>query len=411
MMFFRLILREFKAQKMRLALTTGAVIWGTISITLLLAFGEGLETQMVRATHGLGDHIVIMGGGQTSRPYAGLPPGRRIRLTMDDMHLMRQAFPEIKTITAEYNTWGAALGYGRADYSKLLSGVTPEFGAMRSHYPQAGGRFLNALDEKFKRRVVFMGDELAESVFGDRDPVGEVVTIDGVPFTVVGVMQKKQQNSMYSGPDNDKLTIPASTFEAMFGHRYVRRIIFKLHDGVDTEELEPRILAFFAGKFRYHPQDERPLWFWDVGENERVLRMVFLGINGFMFFIGAMTLLISGVGIANIMYVAVRERSREIGTKMALGGERKHIIVQFLVEALAIALCGGVLGILACVGVIRLLDLLPPEAFSDMFGRPEITWLWTLLTVVILTLIGFFAGYFPARKAASVNPVEALRYE
>jgi putative ABC transport system permease protein len=282
---------------------------------------------------------------------------------------------------------------------------------MRSHYPQAGGRFLNALDERYKRRVMFLGDKLAETVFGDRDPVGEIVTLDGTPFTVIGVMQKKQQNSMYSGPDDDKMTIPAATFQAMFGHRYVRRIIYKARDGIETESLEPRVTAFFATKFRYAPDDDRALWFWDVGENERILRMVFLGINGFMFFIGAMTLLISGVGIANIMYVAVRERTREIGTKMALGGERKHIVMGFLTEALTIALVGGALGILGSIAVIKGIGLLPPEAFAEMFGAPRITWLWTLLTVAILTLIGFFSGYFPARRAASVNPVEALRYE
>jgi putative ABC transport system permease protein len=411
MMLFRLILREFRAQKMRMALTIGAVVWGTVSITLLLAFGEGLERQMVKSTHGLGDHIVIMGGSQTGKPYEGLPPGRRINLTMEDMYRLRDAFPEIKSITAEYNTWSAALGYGGQDYSKLLSGVTPEFGAMRSHVPQAGGRFLNALDERYKRRVVFLGDKLTETVFGNRDPVGEIVTVDGTPFTVIGAMQKKQQNSNYAGPDDDKISIPAATFQAMFGHRYVRRIIYQLQDGIEAESLEPRIIAFFATKFRYAPDDSRALWFWDVGENERILRMVFLGINGFMFFIGAMTLLISGVGIANIMYVTVRERTREIGTKMALGGERKHIIIGFLTEALTIALVGGVLGILGSIAVIKGIGLLPDEAFADMFGQPRITWLWTLLTVFILTLIGFFSGYFPARRAASVNPVEALRYE
>ena len=410
-MFFKLILREFKAQKMRMALTTGAVVWGTVSITLLLAFGEGLERQMIRSTRGLGDHIVIMGGGQTSQPHEGLPPGRRIRMTMDDMHLMRAAFPEIKAITAEYNTWGATLGYGKKDYAKMISGVTPSFGDMRSHYPQPGGRWLNRLDQEHKRRVVFLGDKLARSVFNDTHPVGEMVTINGTPFTVVGVMSEKQQNSNYHGPDNDKMTIPASTFETMFGHRYIRRVIYQVEDGVDAGSLEPRVIAFFASKFRYHPEDERALWFWDVGDNERILRMVFLGVNGFMFFIGAMTLLISGVGIANIMYVAVRERTRDIGIKIALGGERRHIVGQFLVEALAIALFGGAMGILVCIGIIKILGMLPPESFSDMFGEPRITWTWTLLTVAILTLIGFFAGYFPARRAASVNPVEALRYE
>lgn len=411
MMFFRLILREFKAQKMRMALTTGAVIWGTVSITLLLAFGEGLERQMIKSTRGLGDHIIIMGGGSTTKPFEGLPPGRRIRLTMEDMEVMKVAFPEIKSITAEYNTWGASLGYNNKEYSKMVSGVTPSFGDMRSHFAQAGGRFLNDPDSKFKRRVVFLGDKLATTVFGPKDPVGEIVTIDGNPFVVVGVMQAKQQNSSYTGPDNDKMTIPATTYQAMFGNRYVRRIIYQVHDGIEPAELEPRVLAFFATKFRYAPDDERAVWFWDVGENEKILKMVFMGVNGFMFFIGAMTLLISGVGIANIMYVAVKERTREIGTKMALGAERKHIITQFLVEALTIALAGGALGILACMAIIKGLTLLPPEAFSDMFGVPRITWLWTGLTIFILTVIGFFSGYFPARKAASVNPVEALRYE
>lgn len=411
MMFFRLILRELAAQKMRLALTTGAVAWGTIAITLLLAFGEGLEKQMIRGTRGLGEHIVIMGGGQTGRPHAGLPSGRRISLSMDDMYLMRAAFPEIESITAEYNTWGATVGYKGKDHSAPLSGTTPEFGAMRNHIPAPGGRWINALDEENKRRVAFVGDKLAKDVFGEKDPVGEMITIDGTPFTVIGVMQKKQQNNMYMGPDNNKLTIPASTFQAMFGPRYVRRIIYQLPDGMTSPELEPRVLAFFATRFRYDATDDRALWFWDVGENERTTRMVFMGVNGFMFFIGAMTLLISGVGIANIMYVAVRERTREIGTKMALGGERRHIIWQFLCEAMAIALSGGALGMLFSAVLIKGASYLPPEMFSDLFGQPEITWFWTILTVTILSLVGFFAGYFPARKAASVNPVEALRYE
>jgi putative ABC transport system permease protein len=411
MMFFRLILRELAAQKMRLALTTGAVAWGTVSITLLLAFGEGLERQMIRGTRGLGERIVIMGGGQTGRPHAGLPAGRRIALSMDDMHLMKASFPEITSITAEYNTWDATIGYGDRDYSAPLSGTTPEFGPMRNHIPVSGGRFINALDLELKRRVAFLGDKLAQDMFGSKDPVGERITIDGTPFTVIGVMQKKQQNNMYMGPDNNKLTIPSSTFQAMFGPRYVRRILYQMQEGLTSKDLEPRILAFFATRFHYHPEDDRALWFWDVGENERTTRMVFLGVQGFMFFIGAMTLLISGVGIANIMYVAVRERTREIGTKMALGGERKHIVWQFLVEALTIALAGGALGLLLCTGIIKATAYLPPESFSDLFGQPEITWFWTILTVVILALIGFFAGYFPARKAASVNPVEALRYE
>jgi len=410
-MFFKLILRELKSQRMRLALTIAAVIWGTLSITILLAFGEGLKKQMVRATRGLGNHIVILYGGQTSIPHEGLPQGRRIRFTMEDMQTLRAAFPEIKSITAEYNYWNAPLGYNNKEYSKLCSGVTPSFGEMRSNFAQAGGRFINELDEKYKRRVMFIGDRLATSVFGDTDPVGQKVTFAGVPFTVIGVMRHKLQNSMYSGPDDDKVTIPASTFESMFGRRYVNRIIYQVQDGIRTKDLEGRITAFFSSKFRYDPTDERAVRFWDVAEQERITNMVFIGITGFMFFIGAMTLLISGVGIANIMYVAVRERTREIGTKIALGGERRHIIVQFLVESLTISLVGGALGILITVGIVKLVGMIPAEGAMEFLGKPQITWLWTMLTILILSLIGFFSGYFPARRAASINPVEALRYE
>jgi putative ABC transport system permease protein len=411
MMFFRLILREFKAQRMRMALTIGAVIWGTVAITLLLAFGEGLKKQMIKATRGLGNHIVILYGGQTTIPYQGLPQGRRIRFTMDDMELLRKAFPEIKSITAEYNAWSAALGYDGKEYSKLCSGVTPEFGPMRSQIAEAGGRFINEPDEKFKRRTMFVGDKLAKDIFGEENAVGKQVTFNGIPFTIVGVMRHKLQNSSYSGPDDDKVTIPASTYQTIFNDRYVQRLIYQVHDGVDTKALESRVTAYFSNKFRYDPKDKRAMRFWDVGEEERITNMVFIGITGFMFFIGAMTLLISGVGIANIMYVAVRERTREIGTKIALGGERKHIVIQFLTESLTISLVGGTLGIFLCMGIVRLMGMLPAEGSMELFGQPRITWIWTLSTVAILTIIGFFAGYFPARKAALVNPVEALRYE
>lgn len=414
LLFLKLIGREFKAQKLRMGLTILAITWGTISITLLMAFSVGLDKQFAKASKGLGNSIVIVWGGQTSMPYQGLPQGRRIMFRTESgiIDLIRSRVVGIDMVAGEFLRWGQTLEYGRKQVNKLVCGTYPEYEVMRSHYAQAGGRFINQKDMEYKRRVVYLGTEVAKEVFGDGvNPVGEIVKINGIPFTVIGVMVEKLQDSNYHGPDEDYVVIPASTFLLIYGDPFFDNLVYKVKDGVDSKLVEKDLFRVLGAKYRFDPKDESALWTWDTVEGEKITRKAFLGITIFMWFIGGMTLLIAGIGVANIMYVAVRERTREIGTKIALGAERRHIIFQFMTEALSIAVVGGIVGIIFSVGVCALFRMLPMEGALEFLGNPIVNWPVALTTVATLSFIGLFAGLFPARKAASINPVEALRYE
>jgi len=412
MLFLKLIFREFKAQKLRMALTVLAITWGTLSITLLMAFSVGLENQMLKATAGMGDRVVVIWAGQTTKVFEGLPPGRRLHFRDEDIELINERIPDIEKVSGEYMRWDITVEWGHKQINKMVSGVYPEFGEIRAHYAQAGGRFINQIDYDHKKRVVFLGDGVAKELFGENySPVGETIYLNGSPFTVIGIMIHKNQNSNYHGSDSDYMVIPATTFVTMYGDPYLDNIVYTVKDGISSKSVERQLFELFGGKYRFDPDDSNALWIWDTGEQADTMRKVFFGIKIFMWFIGGMTLLIAGVGVANIMYVAIREKTREIGTKIALGARKGHIIFQFMIEALTIAFTGGALGIIISLIICKLFWLLPMEGDLELLSRPTINWPVALITVATLSLIGFFAGFFPARKAATINPVEALRYE
>ncbi|MCD6162498.1 MAG: ABC transporter permease [candidate division Zixibacteria bacterium] len=410
-LFLKLIFREFKAQKLRMILTILAITWGTISITLLMAFSVGLENQMRKAGTGMGKGVVILWSGQTTKVFQGLPPGRKIWFRSEDIDFIKKRVPDIKMVSGEYLRWGVTINWGKKQVNKLVSGVYPEFKDLRTHYAQMGGRFIDKIDLEKKKRVVYIGTRAAEEIFGDHDPVGEIIMLNNMPFTVIGVMIEKMQNSNYHGPDDNYLVIPATTFVAVFGDPYLDNIVYSVNEGVDTKDVERQLFGLFGGKYRFDPTDSHCLWFWDTVKDAEIMSKVFLGIEIFMWFIGGMTLLIAGIGVANIMYVAVRERTREIGIKIAIGADRKHIIFQFMTEALAISFAGGFMGIMFSLAVCKIFWFLPMEDALELLSRPTVNWPVAIATVATLSVIGFLAGFFPARKAASINPVEALRYE
>ncbi len=414
----RLFLRELKTQKLRMSLTILAIIWGTLSITMLLAFGEGLRRQLEINRKGLGDGILIVWGGQTEKPYKGLPRGRSIRFRPDVIDYIREQVPELEAVGGEFIRWGREITYGEKSLSEKVNGVMPEYEFMRSMYAQRGGRFINKLDMEGKRRVVFLGNQLRDELFGEPgspgyvEPVGEIIQLNDIPFTVIGVMQKKLQMGMYSGPDWSTAFIPLSTFEGMYSHRYLSNLVLKPYDISQSEYIQDRLYTILSGKYQFDPEDRRALSVWDVIENAETMNKVMIGMQIFFGIIGGLTLLVAGVGVANIMYVAVRERTAEIGVKMAMGAKRGHVMTQFMLEAVLIAGIGGGLGLLFSFTIAGVLGAIPMDSEAmQWLGKPTISVPIALTTIAVLTLIGLFSGFFPARKAASVNPVESLRYE
>jgi putative ABC transport system permease protein len=409
---YNVFVRDFRKQKKRITLTLIALGWGTISIMLLLAFGEGMDRQLSINGNGLGEGIGILWGGQTSIPYKGLGKGRPIRLRPEDVSLIRKRIPKIGRVGGEYHRSGVQLKYKDAILSELVTGITPEYEWMRNHISQRGGRMINELDMSLKRRTAFLGDELKTRLMGDEDAVGKKITLNGIPFTVIGVMTEKMQMSMYHGPDADKVSIPATTFHAIFGDPYLDNIVYQARNLDDMAAIEKELFQVLGAKYKFDPEDDRALSIWDVVEGARQMHNIMLGMKIFLGIIGGLTLLIAGVGVANIMYVSIKERTREIGIKMAVGARRSYVLAQFLIEALMITFFGGMGGITISYVLTEGFKRVPMESdVLDFMGRPTISLEIGLIVVGILGIMGLLSGFFPAMRAASVNPVESLRYE
>lgn len=413
---WRILLTEFvgdlKTHKTRALLTTFAITWGTIAVVLLLAFGEGLRLTINRGLLNAGERIFMVYGGQTTLDFEGLPRGRRVALTEDDMRHVLRFVDQIESASPSYGRWGVTLSYGDVKTTTYMEGVHPPFSEMRRMFPRAGGRFINQADVDERRRVLFLGDTIAYHLFGAEDPVGKQLELDGIPFTVIGVMQAKFQDSMNNGPDEDRAIIPASTFRAIYGDRYVNHLLFRPRS-VERAELTKRELYEVLGaKHRFNPDDERALGIWDFIESEKQTQAIGLGIQMFLGLVGLFTLIVAGVGVANIMYVVVKERTREIGVKLAVGARKSHIMVQFVFEALMISALGGLVGMAVSVAVVWVVDAIPASnPAMNYLANPRLSWTITLTCGSILMLIGLLSGFLPARKAAHLDPVESLRYE
>ncbi len=410
-MLLREFLDDIRTQKTRAFLTTIAITWGTLAVILLMAFGSGLSFRMQQGLINAGDRIIRIYGGQTTKKFEGLPVGRRIRLTTADAFILKESIPMIEAVNPGLGR-NVRLRVGDNSASTFMEGVYPEFEFLRRLFPAAGGRFLNSRDLAERKRVVFLGAVIARDLFGKEDPIGKMLELDGLPFKVVGIMPEKLQTSMNNGPDDRRAIIPFTTFESIYGDRYLDELIVKPARPEDSERVISEVRRILGKIYKFDPTDERALPMWDFIEQEKIGRRIFMGINIFLGVIGAMTLIIAGVGVANIMYVVAKERTKEIGIKRAIGARKRHIIFQFIFESLLIASVGGFLGILAATGIIKFMWTLPAEGGAMQFlGRPIMSGAVVLTSVTILTLIGLLSGFFPARKAANIDPVEALRYE
>src|SRR5581483_3869108 len=340
---FKQLIRDVRNEKLRTFLTVFGIVWGTVAISLMLAFGTGLHKQLVKSTAGLGDRIVIAWPGLTSIPYEGLGKGRRIRISDEDLATVRSEISGLKALSPEYSN-SFRVTYGTKTMSVDTSGVAAEFGAMRNLIPQPGGRFIDPIDVSEQRRVAFLGNKLSTDIFGETSPVGKTIYVNQSPFLVVGVLIKKDQDSNYSWPDSGKMWIPLTTYRGLTGEKYVSNFVFQAAAAGDTKRVIKSLSSALGKRLRFDAKDKEALSMWDTTEQFVFFDIFMLAFNGFLGLVGVLTLIVGGIGVSNIMNVVVEERTREIGIKMALGAKQRWILTQFMIETMLVTAIGGAIG-------------------------------------------------------------------
>jgi putative ABC transport system permease protein len=399
-------IQDLRAQKLRTFLTVFGIVWGTVAIIVLLAFGTGFKKQMSVNMHGIGESIAIMFPGSTTKPFEGFGIGRPIRFTEDDARLLKSQVPEIARISPEYSSRDFPIRVGENRINTATAGVYPIYGEMRNIIPEPGGRFINDLDMADRKRVIVLGNEVKRLLFDEGQAIGNLVFLGEVPFVVIGVMQKKTQNSSYNRRDQDRVFIPATTFSSLYGVTTLSNIIYIPHDPTRSEEVNNRVREVLGKRYKFDPSDRDAVWIWDTAEFDKFLFYFFLGFNIFMGLIGSFTLAVGGIGVANIMYIVVQERIKEIGVKRAVGARKSTILFQFFMETFFIILLGSSVGFLVALGITQVLQYIP---IKDFVGTPVISLPVVLATSSILAVIGLAAGLLPARRAANLNVVDCLR--
>jgi len=410
---FNLFLTSSRLQKKRAVLTIASIAWGSVSLLLLLSFGQGLRDQLSVANRGMGTGIAVLWASETTKVWQGLPAGRSIHFLPEDVPLLQERVPLFDGVIGEFVSWGCNFTYGKKTVNAQLIGTDTAYGDLRNHVPKPGGRFLNDDDVTLRRRVVFLGGELAHDLFGDKDPIGNQVLINAMPYTVIGVLEKRMQMGTYGGPDKNHAVIPITTFQAQIGRKYLGNLVVRAADPKMMKSALDETRKVFAAKYGFDPEDDRVIRSWDTVEGQKVMRNILLGIQIFLGVIGGLTLMIGGVGVANIMYATVKERTREFGVKMALGARPAWITGPLVLEGLAYTVFGGLLGLLFAMVIIIGLSFVPTEGNEALqfLGKPTLSVSVGVISAAILGMIGLLAAYFPARRAASIDPAQTLRYE
>lgn len=424
---------NLRANRLRSILTMFGIGWGVLTIVVLSAMGEGFQRGNLAVVRELGKNIVIVRNGRTSLQAGGERAGRVVRLTFDDVETLRARATRIEFISPELIRTGVSVKSSYHAAALQMSGVWPVYQYMRS-IDVDRGRPLNDTDGRDRRRVVVIGNDAAKQLFADRDPVGQPLQLNGLRYVVIGRVRKKFQDSNYTGQDDERLFLPYETMRQDFpltgpfdSPDSLSTIIASTHPWAMDEArdrfdrgggfnvfdrrggpLEREIRAALGPKKGFSPDDIEALSMWNTTLESMMFERLIGAMAQFFTAVGVITLALGGIGVMNIMLVAVQERTREIGIRKALGATPGVIQRQFFSEGLLLTLLSGSAGFVLGLSLCGLINLLPlPDRFSGMIA----TYRSALFAVGVLTAIGVAAATYPARRAARLPPVEALRYE
>jgi putative ABC transport system permease protein len=409
-------LATLRAHKMRSFLTMFGIAWGIASVIILVGLGLGFSKDQKKHMETLGKDLVILWGGRTSAQVGGLAAGRKITLTIDDARLIRNECYLVKAVSPELQRKVPQVSpYNSA--ARQISGVWPAYQDFRSLI-LSEGRLMSDEDERDANRVVIPGWNAARQLYPGQPAIGTTLIIAQYPYTVIGVLAEKKQNSNYSGPDNDMLYVPYSAMARDFPpppakgetitKGYLSDIVMEVSDPETHERAVMQVRRALGRLHHFEPTDKDALFIWDTMEGSKILARIFGVITLFFGCVAVTTLALGGIGVMNIMLVAVTERTREIGILRAIGATKTDILNQFFAESAVIMVLSGLIGYSFGVGVCLLMAIVP---LPDFLAAPVISPVAVVTSFVTLSLITVIAGMYPARRAAEMEPVQCLRYE